>query len=71
MATTPDQKIDTVIQTKPPMESPMERALRAGHRNRKGHELVAVLASVDGFLWLRVYECCGETPEQRIKEEGL
>jgi hypothetical protein len=57
------------IQLRQPVESPMERALRAGHRNRKGHELVAVLASADGFLWFRVNECCGETPEQRLADE--
>ena len=51
------------------MIEPMERAIRSGHRNRHGHELVAVLASADGFLWFRVNECCGETPEQRLADE--
>lgn len=56
------------VLTCPPTESPMHRQMVAGHRSRKGHELVVVMASVDGILWHRVYLCCGETVEQRVAE---
>ena len=56
------------VHTAPPTESPMERAFQQGHRRRQRHELVVIMASVDGILWHRVYLCCGETVEQRVAD---
>lgn len=53
----------TTIRTAEPIESPMQRAFRQGHRGRTGHELVVIMASADGILWHRIALCCGETVE--------
>jgi hypothetical protein len=60
--------MDADVHTKQPMESPLERSFARGHRERKGHEQVIVLVSLDGYLWHRVRLCCGETVEQRAAE---
>jgi hypothetical protein len=58
---------DLTIRTCPPAESPLERQRQRGHRQRTGHEAVSVLVSVDGILWHRVNECCGDTIEAAIE----
>jgi hypothetical protein len=39
------------------------RAMRSGHLNRTGHDLVAYLVRVDGGMVDIVRECCGDSEE--------
>ena len=45
----------------PMIDSPMNRAMRSGHFNRTGHEMVAHLEPTDEpGIMKRVYDCCIE-----------
>ena len=48
-------------------DTPFNRRLAEGHRNRTGHEQNAVHVSDDGTLWHRVRLCCDETIPETVE----
>lgn len=50
-----------MTETQPLPDVPMYRAMRKGHKIRKGHDLVAHLATDDGGETFRIVkECCAD-----------
>jgi hypothetical protein len=49
-----------------PADTPFNRRMAEGHKNRTGHKLDAVQVSDDGVLWHTVRLCCGETVPETV-----
>ena len=47
-------------------ETPFNRRMAEGHKNRMGHMMDAVQVSDDGTLWHTVRLCCGETVSETV-----
>lgn len=46
--------------------TPFQRQMAQGHKNRTGHALRGHQVSQDGMVWATVRECCGENDAQRL-----